>query len=201
MVVVVICEHTVTMANITTSDLEKAIAAATSNLKGEAAQQGIMHAAQYTYANNEEMRHKARQDVDEVLAAPVEDKVCSLVMEQNGQVNDDDQEIGAYMFRRTIPFTHLAPADRLYRPFPALIKAFLDSGAKAVICPSTQPEHETKLTSFHGSCDFSELENVKFEIELEEVEEEEDCGTTTTSHNNDWENMTQRGTRGKIKEH
>ncbi|GJR56761.1 hypothetical protein Tco_1498923 [Tanacetum coccineum] len=50
MVVVVICEHTVTMANTTTSDPEKAIAAATSNLKGEAAQQGIMHAAQYNIA-------------------------------------------------------------------------------------------------------------------------------------------------------
>ncbi|GJT88376.1 hypothetical protein Tco_1070093 [Tanacetum coccineum] len=93
--------------------------------------------------------------------------------------------------------TELLYAAVLYRPFPALIKAFLDLGAKAVICPSTQPEHETKLTSFHGSCDFSELENVKFEIRLEDVEEEEDCGTTTTSPNNDSENMTQRGTPGK----
>ncbi|GJT84492.1 RNA-directed DNA polymerase, eukaryota, reverse transcriptase zinc-binding domain protein, partial [Tanacetum coccineum] len=50
MVVVVICEHTMTMANTTTSDPEKAITAATSNLKGEDAQQGIMHAAQYTSA-------------------------------------------------------------------------------------------------------------------------------------------------------
>ncbi|GJX03474.1 phospholipase A I-like protein [Tanacetum coccineum] len=137
--------------------------------------------------------------------------VVHRFMGRQTQVNDDDQEIGAYMFRRTIPSMHLAPADvrwmlgawkdriiiysGLYGPFPALIKAFLDSGAKAVICPSTQPEHETKLTSFHGSCDFSELENVKFEIGLEEVEEEEDCGTTTTSPN--WENMTQRGTPGK----
>ncbi|GJT60090.1 hypothetical protein Tco_1003623 [Tanacetum coccineum] len=116
-------------------------------------------------------------------------------------VNDDDQGIGAYMFCRTIPFIHLAPADvhwmlgawkdknfiynGLYGPFPTLIKAFLDFGAKAVICPSTQPEHETKLTSFHGSCDFSELENVKFKIGLEEVEEEEDCEATTTSPNSD----------------
>ena len=67
-----------------------------------------------------------------------------------------------------------------------------------MICPSTQPKPETKLTSFHGSCDFSELENVKFEIGLEEVEEEEeDSGITTTSPNSDWENMTQRGTPGK----
>ncbi|GJW34765.1 ABC transporter E family member 2-like protein [Tanacetum coccineum] len=40
----------VTMANTTTSDPEKAIVAATSNLKGEAAQQRIMHAAQYSAA-------------------------------------------------------------------------------------------------------------------------------------------------------
>nr|GEX43802.1 phospholipase A I-like [Tanacetum cinerariifolium] len=140
--------------------------------------------------------------------------VVHLFMGRQTQVNDDDQEIGAYMFHRTIPSMHLAPADvrwmlgawkdriiiysGLYGPIPALIKAFLDSGAKAVICPSTQPEHESKLKSFHGSCDFSELENVKFEIGLKEVEEEEeDCGTTTTSPNRDWENMTQRGTPGK----
>ncbi|GJS01742.1 hypothetical protein Tco_0318250 [Tanacetum coccineum] len=41
---------TVTMANTTTSDPEKAIVAATSNLKGGAAQQRIMHAAQYSAA-------------------------------------------------------------------------------------------------------------------------------------------------------
>ncbi|GJZ10602.1 hypothetical protein Tco_0545361 [Tanacetum coccineum] len=44
--------------------------------------------------------------------------------------------------------------------------------------------------------DYSELDNVKFEIELEEVEEE-DYGTTTTSPNSDWENITQRSTPGK----
>lgn len=27
------------------------------------------------------------------------------------KVNEDNQEIGAYMFRRTIPSMHLAPAD------------------------------------------------------------------------------------------
>lgn len=27
------------------------------------------------------------------------------------KVNEDDQEIGAYMFRRTVPSMHLAPAD------------------------------------------------------------------------------------------
>ncbi|XP_071687897.1 phospholipase A I-like [Rutidosis leptorrhynchoides] len=120
------------------------------------------------------------------------------------QVNQDDQEIGAYMFRRTIPSMHLAPADVrwmvgawrdriiiytcLYGPIPALIKAFLDSGAKAVICPSKEPQ-ETQLTTFHGSCDLTELQNAKFEIGLDEVEEE-DVGTTSPT--SDWENMTER---------
>nr|XP_043611234.1 phospholipase A I-like [Erigeron canadensis] len=124
------------------------------------------------------------------------------------QVNEDDQEIGAYMFRRTIPSMHLAPADvrwmvgawrdriiiytGLYGPFPALVKAFLDSGAKAVIRPTTEPQ-ETHLTSFHGSCDLSEIENAKFEIGLEEVEED-DVGAI--SPNSDWENMTERNSPG-----
>ncbi|GJY69894.1 stromal processing peptidase chloroplastic [Tanacetum coccineum] len=81
--------------------------------------------------------------------------VVHWFMGRQTQVNDDDQEIGAYMFRKTIPSMHLAPADVRWM-----------------------------------------LENVKFEIELEEVEEE-DYGTTTTSPNSDWENMTQRSTPGK----
>ena len=40
------------MANTIASDPPKAIAAATSNLKGGAAQQGIMHAAQYSAAQS-----------------------------------------------------------------------------------------------------------------------------------------------------
>ncbi|KAM0012207.1 putative phospholipase A(1) [Helianthus debilis subsp. tardiflorus] len=124
------------------------------------------------------------------------------------QVNEDDREVGAYMFRRTVPSMHLSPADvrwmvggwrdriiiysGLYGPFPALIKAFLDSGAKAVICPTTEPkEMQTQLTSFYGSCDYlSELQNAKFEIG--EEPEDEDLGITTPS--SEWENMTERDT-------
>ncbi|KAI3682880.1 hypothetical protein L1987_83215 [Smallanthus sonchifolius] len=121
------------------------------------------------------------------------------------QVNEDDQEIGAYMFRRTVPCMHLAPADvrwmvggwrdriiiysGLYGPFPALIKAFLDSGAKAVICPSSDP----KETQFYGSCDLTELQNSKFEIGVEEPEDEDLCAASPIS---DWENMTERDTPG-----
>ncbi|PWA63242.1 armadillo-type fold protein [Artemisia annua] len=186
---------------------------------GELAEK-FLHNVKYSFQSM--LRGRRRRYMSDISnISTVADLVASMPFFQIGavvhrfmgrqtQVNDDDQEIGAYMFRRTIPSMHLAPADvrwmlgawkdriiiysGLYGPFPALIKAFLDSGAKAVICPSTQPEHETKLTSFHGSCDFSVLENFKFEIGLEEVEEEEDCGTTITSPNSDWENMTQRGT-------
>ncbi|GJZ69114.1 protein time for coffee isoform X2 [Tanacetum coccineum] len=48
----------VTLANTTTSDPAKAIAAATSNLKGGAAQQGIMHAAQYSAAQSTSASHQ-----------------------------------------------------------------------------------------------------------------------------------------------
>ncbi|KAI7752594.1 hypothetical protein M8C21_010642, partial [Ambrosia artemisiifolia] len=125
------------------------------------------------------------------------------------QVNEDNQEIGAYMFRRTVPSMHLSPADvrwmvggwrdriiiysGLYGPFPALIKAFLDSGAKAVICPTTEPkETHTQSTSSYGSCDYlTELQNAKFEIGVEE-HEEDDLGTTSPV--SEWENMTERDT-------
>ncbi|XP_052183412.1 phospholipase A I isoform X2 [Diospyros lotus] len=115
------------------------------------------------------------------------------------QVMEDDQEIGAYMFRRTVPSMHLTPddvrwmigawRDRIiictgtYGPIPALIKAFLDSGAKAVICPSAEPQ-EMQTTTFHGSGDFTALENGKFEIGEEEVEEEE---AEPGSPRSDWE--------------
>ncbi|KAL4562496.1 hypothetical protein LXL04_034702 [Taraxacum kok-saghyz] len=125
------------------------------------------------------------------------------------QVNEEGQEFGAYMFRRTVPSMHLAPADirwmvgawrdriiiytGLYGPSPPLIKAFLDSGAKAVVCPSLQPE-ETHLTSFHGSFNLSELEKVKFEIGVEEWEDE-DVGPV--SPRSEWEDMTERDTPGR----
>lgn len=116
------------------------------------------------------------------------------------QVMEDDQEIGAYMFRRTVPSMHLTPDDvrwmiggwrdriiictGIYSPKPALIKAFLDSGAKAVICPSTQPQ-ESQLSTFNESGDFiTTLENGKFEIGDEEIEEENEEPSSPTS---DWE--------------
>ncbi|GKV16049.1 hypothetical protein SLEP1_g26757 [Rubroshorea leprosula] len=115
------------------------------------------------------------------------------------QVMEDDQEIGAYMFRRTVPSVHMTPddvrwmvgawRDRIilctgtYGPTPNLIKAFLHSGAKAVICPSTEPQ-ETSLTSYPGSGDFNVLENGRFEIGEEEAEDEE---VELTSPASDWE--------------
>lgn len=65
-----------------------------------------------------------------------------------------------------------------------MIKAFLDSGAKAVISSSVQPQ-ETQLT--FGSTDFSVLE--KFEIGEEEAEDEEveDEEAEPVSPVSDWE--------------
>ncbi|PWA96759.1 phospholipase,galactolipase [Artemisia annua] len=123
------------------------------------------------------------------------------------QVMEDDQEIGAYMFRRTVPSMHLTPEDVrwmvgawrdriiictcLYGPSPALIKAFLDSGAKAVISPSSEPQ-EMQLTTFHGSADFNDMENGKFEIGVDEGDDEY---TEPTSPTSDWEDSeTDKGT-------
>ncbi|KAK9267198.1 hypothetical protein L1049_009618 [Liquidambar formosana] len=115
------------------------------------------------------------------------------------QVMEDGQEIGAYMFRRTVPSMHLTPddvrwmvgawRDRIiictgtYGPTTTLIKAFLDCGAKAVICPSAEPE-EMQFTTFHGPGEFNGLENGKFEIGEEEGEDEEAEPVSPVS---DWE--------------
>ncbi|PIN21146.1 Intracellular membrane-bound Ca2+-independent phospholipase A2 [Handroanthus impetiginosus] len=115
------------------------------------------------------------------------------------QVMEDDQEIGAYMFRRTVPSMYLTPEDvrcmvgawrdriiiftGIYGPTRALTKAFLDSGAKAVVCPSSEPE-ELQLTSFYGAGEFSSYENGKFEIGEEEGEDED---TEPSSPVSDWE--------------
>ncbi|CAI9783903.1 unnamed protein product [Fraxinus pennsylvanica] len=115
------------------------------------------------------------------------------------QVMEDDREIAAYMFRRTVPLMHLTPEDvrhmigawkdriiiftGIYGPIRALTKAFLDSGAKAVVCPSSEPE-ETQLALLYGSGEFSTFENGKFEIGEEEAEDEE---TDPASPTSDWE--------------
>ncbi|GMH30273.1 hypothetical protein Nepgr_032116 [Nepenthes gracilis] len=117
------------------------------------------------------------------------------------QVMEDDREIGAYMFRRTVPSMHLladdvrwmvgAWRDRIvictgkYGPTSPLIKAFLDSGAKAVLCPSAEPP-EMQMTTFHGSGDFEVLENGKFEIGDEEPEDDEAEPLSPVS---DWEDI------------
>ncbi|KAK6932336.1 Leucine-rich repeat [Dillenia turbinata] len=117
------------------------------------------------------------------------------------QVMEDDQEIGAYMFRRTVPSMHLTPddvrwmvgawRDRIilctgtYGPTSALVKAFLDSGAKAVISSSTEPP-EAQLTTFSGSGEFSIFENGKFEIGEEDADDD-DADKEPTSPVSDWE--------------
>lgn len=70
-----------------------------------------------------------------------------------------------------------------------MVKAFLDCGAKAVICSSGHPP-ETQLTTLHGSAEFSVFENGgKFEIGEEEAEDEEteDEHAEPTSPVSDWE--------------
>lgn len=71
----------------------------------------------------------------------------------------------------------------MYGLTTALIKAFLDSGAKAVICSSVEPP-ETELTTFQGSGEFTAFENGKFEIGEEEAEDEEPEPASPVS---DWE--------------
>lgn len=114
------------------------------------------------------------------------------------QVMEDNQEIGAYLFRRTVPSLHLSPddvrwmvgawRDRIifctgtYGPTPALIRAFLDSGAKAVICSSNEPP-ETQSTTFQAG-DYDAMENGKFEIGEEEGEDDD---AELSSPVSDWE--------------
>ncbi|KAK8664862.1 hypothetical protein V6N13_084635 [Hibiscus sabdariffa] len=101
------------------------------------------------------------------------------------QVMEDDQEIGAYMFRRTVPSLHITPddvrwmvgawRDRIiictgtYGPSANLIKAFLDSGAKAVVCPTAEPQDV--LINELGEYNVSG--KGRFEIGGEDLEDEE----------------------------
>ena len=73
----------------------------------------------------------------------------------------------------------------MYGPTPAVIKALLDSGAKAVICPSTEPP-EYQLTTFDGSGEFHVVENGKFEIGVDEAEEDQN-EPAPASPVSDWE--------------
>ncbi|XP_068656988.1 phospholipase A I-like [Aristolochia californica] len=117
-------------------------------------------------------------------------------------VLEDDQEIGAFMFRRIVPAIHLTPEDVRWMvgawreriiictgkcgPTPNLVKAFLDSGAKAVVASSLEPP-DRQLALFHGSGgDFSGIENGRFEIGEEEAEDEE-LEPEPASPVSDWE--------------
>ncbi|XP_077219901.1 phospholipase A I-like protein isoform X2 [Tasmannia lanceolata] len=103
-------------------------------------------------------------------------------------VLEDDEEISAFMFRRTVPAIHLTSDDVRWMvgawrdriiictgkcgPTPSLVKAFLDSGAKAVI--SSSIEHpETQSMVFHGTGNFNGVDDGRFVIGDEEAEEEE----------------------------
>ncbi|KAF8051898.1 hypothetical protein N665_1655s0005 [Sinapis alba] len=124
------------------------------------------------------------------------------------QVMEDDQEIAAFMFRRTVPSTHLTPddirwmvgawRDRIilysgtFGPTQAVVKAFLDSGAKAVIGPSTEPQETPLITSQGSPFEYNIGDNGKFEIGEEEDEEEEEAEREqmeppTPTATSDWE--------------
>lgn len=60
-----------------------------------------------------------------------------------------------------------------FGPTQAIVKAFLDSGAKAVIGPSTEPQ-ETPLITSQGSSEYNIGENGKFEIGEEDDDEDEE---------------------------
>ncbi|KAL6657943.1 hypothetical protein ACP70R_005723 [Stipagrostis hirtigluma subsp. patula] len=102
------------------------------------------------------------------------------------QVMEDNQEIGAYMFRRTVPAVHMTPEDvrwmvgawreRIivcsgkYGLAHGLVKAFVDSGAKAVISSSIEPP-DSQTIAYYGMDVNGSLENGKFVIGDDEADE------------------------------
>ncbi|MQM16527.1 hypothetical protein Taro_049485, partial [Colocasia esculenta] len=121
-------------------------------------------------------------------------------MGRQTQVMEDDQEIGAYMFRRTVPAVHLTSEDirwmvgawrdrivvctGMYGPTPTLVKAFLDSGAKAVVCSSVEPPN-AHPSSCNGTGEYDGVENGRFVIGDEDAEDEE--AGEPASPVSDWE--------------
>uniref|UniRef100_A0A0D9WZK0 Patatin n=1 Tax=Leersia perrieri TaxID=77586 RepID=A0A0D9WZK0_9ORYZ len=115
------------------------------------------------------------------------------------QVMEDNQEIGAFMFRRTVPAAHMTPEDvrwmvgawreRIivcsgkYGLAHGLVKAFMDSGAKAVISSSIEPPDSQAIVS-HGMDTNGSLENGKFVIADDEASESDPEPASPTS---DWE--------------
>lgn len=77
-----------------------------------------------------------------------------------------------------------------YGPTPSLLKAFLDSGAKAVISSSIEPP-ETQSLDPNGTVAGEAVENGKFVIGDDEVEDEEaetdEAETGPPSSVSDWE--------------
>ncbi|KAL4297329.1 hypothetical protein GQ457_12G017790 [Hibiscus cannabinus] len=106
------------------------------------------------------------------------------------RVMENDKEIKAYMFRRNIPSLHITPDDvhsmagawreriiictGTYGPTANLIKAFLNSGARAIICPIAEPQDVSPTTgTATGPGKHNGLENGELKISVEDVEDEE----------------------------
>ncbi|KAL4201106.1 hypothetical protein AMTRI_Chr02g256950 [Amborella trichopoda] len=122
-------------------------------------------------------------------------------MGRQTQVIEDDQEISAYMFRTTVPAIHLTPddvrwmvgawRDRIiictgkYGPMPSMVKAFLDSGAKAIIASSIEPPESQACSRIGPNDNYTGLENGRFVIGEEDAEDEEP--TVPVSPVSDWE--------------
>ncbi|PKU78149.1 LRR repeats and ubiquitin-like domain-containing protein [Dendrobium catenatum] len=115
------------------------------------------------------------------------------------QVMEDNQEIGAYMFRRTLPAIHLSSEDVRWMvgswrdriiictgkcgPAPSLVKAFLDMGAKAVIASSLEPPNAESV-ALNGAGEYGDFENGKFVIGDDEADDDPAEPSSPTS---DWE--------------
>ncbi|XP_020257125.1 phospholipase A I [Asparagus officinalis] len=120
------------------------------------------------------------------------------------QVMEDNQEIGAFMFRRTVPSVHLTSEDVRWMvgawreriiiftgrcgPPSNLLKAFFDSGAKAIIASKAEAP-DTRSTGFHAPGENNGSENGKFVIGDEEAEDEEQDSPEPdpSSPMSDWE--------------
>ncbi|KAJ3670425.1 hypothetical protein LUZ60_010749 [Juncus effusus] len=140
------------------------------------------------------------------------------------QVMEDNQEIGAFMFRRMVPAVHLTSddvrsmvgvwRDRIilssgkYGLTPTLTKSFLDSGAKAVICSSVPPPDSLSI-KLHGigsiplnstSTNFILGEEDEEEDEERIAEDDEMSEMEGMSVKSDWEESEGEDCRGEIVE-
>lgn len=149
------------------------------------------------------------------LITPKLTTIASLVMEfpkffigrtlhrfigRQTQVLADEQEVGAYLFQRTFPSTHLnaedirwmagAWRDRIlictakYAPPAILIKAFLDVGAKAVITSSLElPAGQPSDAVMASTSALHDKTSGPFVI----GEEDDDEETEVSTPDSDWE--------------